>query len=178
MERFAPSACVASRGGNVSPKNGRESFLWIIWKLAAMERQFAAIFLGKLMTFETTLAQLTSRCQREYSDGRRSALRKIFEGDAHSSRAVVLCVCSVHWVPVAHSTHTAHRWLVCCGNLLRCSSTSLPRNSESKSGSSCWSRKHNGWIEPTLAFLHLNVHQISCCRRIANTCRIQYCELD
>ena len=67
-------------------------YRWIIWKLAAMERRFPSFSSGNWLTVRTVLRQLHFRYQREFEEGRRSSLKTILEGDAPSSRLVVLCI--------------------------------------------------------------------------------------
>ena len=78
--------------GYLTPSWIANHYRWIIWKLAAMERQFPSFSSGNWLAVKTVLRQLHFRYQREFEEGRRSSLKTILEGDAPSSRLMVLCI--------------------------------------------------------------------------------------
>ena len=67
----------------------------IIWKLSAMERRFPRVCRGKFLTPKRVLDQLIYRYKREVSEGARSALRIILEGDSPPNRLMVLIVSKI-----------------------------------------------------------------------------------
>jgi breast cancer 2 susceptibility protein len=70
-------------------------YRWIVWKLACTERKFPSEFSGRYLNAENVLYQLKYRYEREINRCQRSAIKKILEKDAASSRYMVLCVASI-----------------------------------------------------------------------------------
>ena len=68
---------------------------WVVWKLASMERRFPSTHGGKTLTYANLIRQLQARQTQELKKNRRSALRKVLNGDVSPGTAMILCVCFV-----------------------------------------------------------------------------------
>ena len=73
----------------------RNHYRWIVWTLAALERRFPTQFGGKCLRPAEVMMKLKMRYDREIDGGERSAIKKIYEGDANPSSCLVLCVACI-----------------------------------------------------------------------------------
>ena len=88
----------------------RNHYRWIVWKLAAQDRQKPPVggrVGGARLSFSNVLKQLQHRYEKELNLARRPALRMVLEGDAPYSRYMVLCVSAVRSVPASGSAESA-----------------------------------------------------------------------
>lgn len=67
---------------------------WIIWKLAATERRFAA-YLCHSLTFSSVVRQLNLRYEKETLEGLRSPIRKMVNRDVSPASMMILCVATI-----------------------------------------------------------------------------------
>ncbi|CAO2193802.1 unnamed protein product [Urochloa humidicola] len=74
-------------------------YKWIVWKLASLERCYPTEAAGKFLTVDNVLEELKYRYDREVNHGHRSAIKKIFEGNASPSLMMVLCVSAIYSCP-------------------------------------------------------------------------------
>ncbi|NWR60112.1 BRCA2 protein, partial [Bucorvus abyssinicus] len=70
-------------------------YRWIVWKLAAMEVSFPHEFANRCLTPETVLLQLKYRYDLEVDKSKRSAIKKITEGDDAAGKTLVLCISKI-----------------------------------------------------------------------------------
>uniref|UniRef100_M4C6C4 BRCA2 OB1 domain-containing protein n=1 Tax=Hyaloperonospora arabidopsidis (strain Emoy2) TaxID=559515 RepID=M4C6C4_HYAAE len=70
-------------------------YRWVVWKLAATERSFPRLLLGKYLTKDQVVRQIAYRYQHDVTDAKRSILKKILNRDASSLSCVVLCIAAV-----------------------------------------------------------------------------------
>lgn len=74
----------------------RNSFKWIVVKLAAMDRAFAYRNDGRYLTPENVMLQLKYRYDREIDKAERPAIRRIAEMDDLAAKRMVLFVSAIH----------------------------------------------------------------------------------
>lgn len=74
----------------------RNSFKWIVVKLAAMDRAFAYRNDGRYLTPENVMLQLKYRYDREIDKAERPAIRRIVEMDDLASKRMVLFVSAIY----------------------------------------------------------------------------------
>lgn len=70
-------------------------YRWIVWKLASMERAFPRFLLGKYLTKDQVMYQISRRYQRDVVAAERSVLKKMLNRDSSSLSCMVLCIASV-----------------------------------------------------------------------------------
>ena len=84
----------------LSPDWVANHYRWVVWKLASMENRFPRTCGGGHWLHPARVKeQLVHRWDREYCQGERSCLKKIYEADASSKRFMVLLVAQVHIPP-------------------------------------------------------------------------------
>lgn len=89
----------------------RNSFKWIVLKLAGLERSFPQRFAGKGLTPVNVMLQLKYRYDREIDRSERSAIRKIVEQDDAASKPLVLFVSRIKKSsPVDYSMELSDGW--------------------------------------------------------------------
>jgi hypothetical protein len=70
-------------------------YRWVVWKLASMERAFPRFLLGKYLTKDQVMYQVSRRFQRDVVAAERSVLKKVLNRDASSLSCMVLCIAGV-----------------------------------------------------------------------------------
>eukprot|EP00002_Diphylleia_rotans_P030812 TRINITY_DN6376_c0_g1_i1.p1 TRINITY_DN6376_c0_g1~~TRINITY_DN6376_c0_g1_i1.p1 ORF type:complete len:1088 (-),score=184.34 TRINITY_DN6376_c0_g1_i1:2325-5588(-) len=92
MEMLKPDLCLGSLGCEWFKNHYR----WIVWKLASQSRRFSLSLGPGHFNPKSVLGQLRHRYKKEVIQAKRSALKKIIEGDDSAYRHLVLCVSSLH----------------------------------------------------------------------------------
>ena len=79
------------RNTSISKQWVENQFVWIVWKLASLERRYPQKYHMQLNA-TSVLQALGKRFTREWSKGQRSCLRRIVEQDDPAGALIVLCV--------------------------------------------------------------------------------------
>ncbi|KAJ3387007.1 Breast cancer 2, early onset [Entophlyctis sp. JEL0112] len=70
-------------------------YRWIVWKFASKARAFPELWKENFFCRENVFNELLYRYQIEYCEGKRSCLKKVFEGDQIAEALMILCVADI-----------------------------------------------------------------------------------
>ncbi|KAJ3204484.1 Anaphase-promoting complex subunit 1 [Entophlyctis luteolus] len=70
-------------------------YRWIVWKFASKARAFPELWKENFFCRENVVNELLYRYQIEYCEGKRSCLKKVFEGDQIAEALMILCVADI-----------------------------------------------------------------------------------